>query len=168
MLVRHESEIDSLAVAKILAAVYQKEQPNLVLMGKQAIDDDSNQVGQMLAGLLGIGQATFISKLTLLADATEATCCRETDAGLELVSVTLPAIITADLRLNEPRYVTALGIMKAKKKPLEELTPADLGVDATSRVRTLKLSLAPKRSAGIRVQSVDELLQKLRAETLIP
>ncbi|MFO1004475.1 MAG: electron transfer flavoprotein subunit beta/FixA family protein [Planctomycetaceae bacterium] len=168
LLVRHDAEIDSLAVAKILAAVYKKEQPNLVLMGKQAIDDDSNQVGQMLAGLLGIGQATFISKLTLPADANEATCCRETDAGLEIVNVTLPAVITADLRLNEPRYVTALGIMKAKKKPLEEVTPADLGVDATSRVRTLKLGLAPKRSAGIRVQSVDELLQKLRAETLIP
>jgi len=167
LLIRHEAEIDSLAVAKILAAVFRREQPQVVLMGKQAIDDDSNQTGQMLAGLLGIGQATFISKLTLPVDSVWATCSRETDSGLESVKVSLPAVITADLRLNEPRYVTALGIMKAKKKPLEELTPAELGVDATSRTRTHKLALASKRSAGIRVHSVDELLQKLRDETLI-
>ena len=139
LLVRHDAEIDSLAVAKILAAVYRREQPSLVLMGKQAIDNDANQAGQMLAALLGIGQATFISKLVVSADAAKATCCRETDAGLESVTVSLPAVITADLRLNEPRYVTALGIMKAKKKPLEETTPADLGVDPSSRTRLLKL-----------------------------
>jgi electron transfer flavoprotein beta subunit len=167
MLVRHDAEVDSLAVAKLLAAIYRREQPNLVLMGKQAIDNDANQAGQMLAALLGIGQATFISKLAVSADAAKAICCRETDAGLESVSVALPAVITADLRLNEPRYVTALGIMKAKKKPLEEITPADLGVDPASRTRLLKLSLAPKRKAGIRVKTVDELLKKLREEAQV-
>ena len=167
ILVRNDQPTDSLAVAKILAAVFRKEQPNLVLMGKQAIDDDANQAGQMLAALLGIGQATFISKLDLPQGATKAVCCRETDAGLETVSVPLPAVITADLRLNEPRYVTALGIMKAKKKPLEEITPADLGVDASSRTRVLKLRMAPQRKAGVRVKSVDELLQKLREEARV-
>lgn len=167
VLIRHDSSLDSLAVAKILAAVYQREQPNLVLMGKQAIDDDANQAGQMLAALLGIGQATFISKLDLPKDAKQAVCCRETDAGLETVSVQLPAVITADLRLNEPRYVTALGIMKAKKKPLEEVATADLGVDTTSRTRVLKLRMAPQRKAGVRVKSVDELLQKLREEARV-
>lgn len=167
VLVRHDQAIDSLAVAKILAAVYRKEQPNLVLMGKQAIDDDANQAGQMLAALLEIGQATFISKLDLAKDSKQAVCCRETDSGLETLSVTLPAVITADLRLNEPRYVTALGIMKAKKKPLEEITPADLGVDASSRTRVLKLRMAPQRKAGVRVKSVDELLQKLREEARV-
>lgn len=167
LLIRHDAEIDSLAVAKLLAAIYQREKPTFVLMGKQAIDDDSNQAGQMLAALLGIGQATFISKLSLSADKTKATCARETDAGLENVTVTLPAVLTTDLRLNEPRYVTALGIMKAKKKPLEELTPADLGVDPKSKTRQLKLSLAPKRKAGIKVKTVDELLHKLRDEAQV-
>jgi electron transfer flavoprotein beta subunit len=136
-------------------------------MGKQAIDDDNNQAGQMLAALLGIGQATFISKLSLSADKSLATCARETDAGLENMTVTLPAIVTSDLRLNEPRYVTALGIMKAKKKPLEQVTAADLGVDATSRTHQLKLSPALKRKAGIKVKTVDELLQKLREEAQV-
>ncbi len=167
MLVKHDAATDSLAVAKVLAAIYRREQPQLVLMGKQAIDDDANQTGQMLAALLGIGQATFISKLAVAADGSKATCCRETDAGLETVTVALPAIITADLRLNEPRYVTALGIMKAKKKPLEETTPAELGVSAASRTRVLKLTSAPKRKAGIRVKTVDELLQKLREEARV-
>lgn len=165
ILVQHVGELDSLAVAKILAAVYRKEQPKFVLMGKQAIDDDSNQAGQMLAALLGIGQATFVSKLTFQGDT--ATCSRETDAGLETVRVTLPAVLTADLRLNEPRYVTALGIMKAKKKPLEETTPVALGVDAVPRTRQLSLSLAPRRTAGVRVKSVDELLSKLRDEARV-
>lgn len=165
ILVRHEAELDSLAIAKILAAIYRREPPAFVLMGKQAIDDDNNQAGQMLAALLGIGQATFVSKIALTADS--ATCARETDAGLETVTVKLPAIITADLRLNEPRYVTALGIMKAKKKPLEEITVADLGVDATPRTKQLKLALAPRRSGGVKVKTVDELVQKLRDKKLI-
>jgi len=160
--VRHDAELDSLAVAKILAALYHREQPALVLMGKQAIDDDSNQAGQMLAALLGVGQATFVSKLEIAADLSSATCARETDAGLETVAVKLPAVITADLRLNEPRYVTALGIMKAKKKPLAEISAADLGADAAPRSRLLKLALAPRRTAGVRVKTVDELLQRLR------
>lgn len=166
LLIQHDQPVDSLAVAKILAAIYEREKPSLVLMGKQAIDDDSNQAGQMLAALLRIGQATFISKLTV-TDGKQATCCRETDAGLETVSVDLPAVITADLRLNEPRYVTALGIMKAKKKPLEELTVAALGVDAASKSKVLKVATAPKRKAGIKVKSVDELLQKLRDEARV-
>lgn len=166
--VRHDAEFDSLAVAKILAALYHREQPALVLMGKQAIDDDSNQAGQMLAALLGIAQATFVSKLELAADQSSATCARETDAGLETVRVQLPAVITTDLRLNEPRYVTALGIMKAKKKPLDDLTLAELAVDPTPRSRLLKLAPAPRRTAGIRVKSVDELLQKLRDTGAIP
>ena len=167
ILVRHEAELDSLAIAKILAAIYRREQPSFVLMGKQAIDDDNNQAGQMLAALLGIGQATFVSKIALADDRSQATCARETDAGLETVTVKLPAIITADLRLNEPRYVTALGIMKAKKKPLDELTVAELGVDATPRTKQLKLALAPRRSGGIKVKTVDELVQKLRDAKLV-
>lgn len=167
ILVRHDAAIDSLAVARVLSAIYRRETPRMVLMGKQAIDDDANQTGQMLAAMLDIGQATFISKCTLAADGAAATCCRETDAGLEIVNVRLPAIITTDLRLNEPRYVTALGIMKAKKKPLEELTPAELGVDAGSRTHLLKLTMAPRRKAGVRVKSVDELLQKLREEARV-
>lgn len=167
MLVKQETPTDPLAIAKILVAIYGREKPNMVLMGKQAIDDDANQVGQMMAAMLGIGQATFISKLTLSADGSKATCARETDAGLENMSVTMPAIITADLRLNEPRYVTALGIMKAKKKPLEETTATELGVNAASRTRLLKLTPAPKRKAGVRVKTVDELLQKLREEARV-
>ncbi|ODT98868.1 MAG: electron transfer flavoprotein subunit beta, partial [Planctomycetes bacterium SCN 63-9] len=169
LLVRHDAELDSLAIAKILEAIYRREQPDLVLMGKQAIDDDSNQAGQMLAALLGIGQATFISKLGLGGgeNPSKATCCRETDAGLETIEVTLPAILTADLRLNEPRYVTALGIMKAKKKPLEETTAGELGVDPEPRTRVLKLAAAPGRKAGVRVKTVDELIQKLRDEARV-
>lgn len=167
LLVRYDGVTDSLAIAKILAAIARQERPDIVLMGKQAIDDDANQAGQMLAALLGIGQATFISKLSLNAGATTATCSRETDAGLETVTVALPAILTTDLRLNEPRYVTALGIMKAKKKPFSEITPADFNVDPVPRMRVLKLTPAPRRKAGVRVKTVDELLQKLREEARV-
>lgn len=162
ILVKCAAALDSLAVAKILAAVYQKEQPGLVLMGKQAIDDDSSQAGQMLAALLGVGQATFVSKVEIAGGT--ANCSRETDAGIEAVTVTLPAVLTADLRLNEPRYVSLPGIMKAKKKPLEETTPDALGVAAASRTKLLKLEKPAGRKAGVKVKTVDELLAKLRDE----
>lgn len=167
LLVRADAELDPLAVAKVLAAVVKREQPNLVLMGKQAIDDDANQTGQMLAALLGIGQATFVSKLELLDNNTRARCARETDAGIETVTVVLPAVITTDLRLNEPRYVSLPGIMKAKKKPIEELALADLGVTASSRTTVLKLESPPRRKAGVRVKTVDELVDKLRNEAKV-
>ncbi len=167
VLVKTAAPLDSLAVAKILAAVYHKEQPRLVLMGKQAIDDDSSQAGPMLAGLLGLGQLTFVSKLELTDGATVAKCSRETDAGLEEATVTLPAVLTADLRLNEPRYVSLPGIMKAKKKPLEETTPEALGAPAASRTRVLKLERPPGRQAGVRVKTVDELIAKLRDEAKV-
>ena len=167
ILVKTGAPLDSLAVAKILAAVFRREQPSLMLMGKQAIDDDSNQAGQMLAGLLGVGQATFVSKLELDAGGTTARCSRETDAGIEQVTVTLPAILTADLRLNEPRYVSLPGIMKAKKKPLEELTPGALDVTATSRTHLLKLERPAGRKAGVRVRNVDELIARLRDEAKV-
>jgi len=162
VLVQADGAFDSLAVAKVLAAVVKREQPSLVLMGKQAIDDDSNQAGQMLAALLGVGQATFVSKLELLDNNTRARCARETDAGIETVTVALPAIITTDLRLNEPRYVSLPGIVKAKKKPIEEVTLADLGVNTVSRTTVLKLESPPRRKAGVRLKSVDELVDRLR------
>ena len=167
LLVRADAELDPLAVAKVLAAVVKREQPNLVLMGKQAIDDDANQTGQMLAALLGVGQATFVSKLELLDNNTRARCARETDAGIETVTVALPAVITTDLRLNEPRYVSLPGIMKAKKKPIEELALADLGVTASSRTTVLKLESPPKRKAGVRVKTVEELVDKLRNQAKV-
>jgi electron transfer flavoprotein beta subunit len=167
LLVHAEGVLDSLAVAKVLAAVFKREQPNLVLMGKQAIDDDANQTGQMLAALLGVGQATFVSKLELLDNNARARCARETDAGIETVTVSRPAVITTDLRLNEPRYVSLPGIMKAKKKPLEELALADLGVTAASRTTLLNLESPPRRKAGVRVKSVDELVDKLRNEAKV-
>jgi electron transfer flavoprotein beta subunit len=167
VLVRVAEELDSLAVAKTLAAVYRREQPAFVLMGKQAIDDDSNQAGQMLAALLGIGQATFVSKLELMDGGTKARCARETDAGIETITVTLPAIVTTDLRLNEPRYVSLPGIMKAKKKPLAEIPLADLGVTVASRTTVLKLEAPPQRKAGVRVKTVDELVAKLRNEAKV-
>ena len=136
-------------------------------MGKQAIDDDSNQVGQMLAALLGLAQATFVSKLELLEDNTQARCGRETDAGIETVVVKLPAIITTDLRLNEPRYVSLPGIMKARKKPLEELSPADLSVDVATRTHVLRFEPPAKRKAGIRVKTVAELVDKLKNEAQV-
>lgn len=167
VLIKTAEDFDSLAIAKILAAVYKREQPGFVLMGKQAIDDDSNQAGQMLAALLGLGQATFVSKLELFENNTRARCGRETDAGIETVAVKFPAIITTDLRLNEPRYVSLPGIMKAKKKPLEEITLSDLGVNVTSRTKVLALEPPPKRKAGVRVKTVDELVDKLRNEAKV-
>jgi electron transfer flavoprotein beta subunit len=167
LLVRVTDAPDSLAVAKILAAVYRRVQPSFVLMGKQAIDDDSNQAGQMLAALLDLPQATFVSKLELTENNTKARCGRETDGGIETVKVTLPAILTTDLRLNEPRYVSLPGIMKAKKKPLEQITAADLGVTAPSRTYLLRLEMPPQRKAGVRVKTVDELVEKLRNEAKV-
>lgn len=161
------ADLDPLGIAKVLAAVYRREKPDFVLMGKQAIDDDSNQVGQMLAALLGIGQATFVSKLELIEGNRRARCARETDAGIETISVALPAILTTDLRLNEPRYVSLPGIMKAKKKPVDEVSLADLGVSPVSRTRVLKLETPPKRKAGVRVKTVDELIAKLRTEAKV-
>ncbi len=167
VLVREAAPLDPFAVAKLLAAVCRREQPQLILMGKQAIDDDCNQTGQMLAARLGIGQATFVSRLDLGPDQSTARCGRETASGTETVTVTLPAVVTVDLRLNEPRYVTALGILRAKKKPIQEVTPAELGVDPTPRTRLLHLAPAPRRKAGVRVQSVDELLARLRDEARV-
>jgi electron transfer flavoprotein beta subunit len=167
ILVRADQPLDSLAVARVLKALVEKEAPNFVLMGKQAIDDDSNQAGQMLAALLGVAQATFVSKLELLDNNTRARCARETDAGIETVEVRLPAVLTTDLRLNEPRYVALPAIMKAKKKPLAEMALADLGVAAASQVTVLKLEAPPKRRAGVRVKTVDELVAKLRDEARV-
>lgn len=167
ILVQTDLEPDSLAVAKILAAVFHREKPALMLMGKQAIDNDSSQAGPMLAGLLGVGQVTFVSKLELAEGGATARCSRETDAGIEQVTVTLPAILTADLRLNEPRYVSLPGIMKAKKKPLEVLSPDALGVSARSRTHVLNLERPPGRKAGIRVKNVDELVARLRDEARV-
>ncbi len=155
-------DIEPLAVAKLLAAVAREEQPGLILCGKQAIDNDMNATGQMLAALLGWPQATFASAVAV-ADG-QATVTREVDGGLQVVRVTLPAIVTADLRLNEPRYASLPNIMKAKKKPLEERTPADYGVDVAPRLKVLRTAEPPGRKAGVRVGSVDELIAKLRDE----
>jgi electron transfer flavoprotein beta subunit len=167
LLVRVGGDLDSLAIAKILAAVFRREQPAFVLMGKQAIDDDSNQAGQMLAALLDLPQATFVSKLELIENSTKARCGRETDAGIETVVVRLPAILTTDLRLNEPRYVSLPGIMKAKKKPLEHIGAADLGLTVASRTHLLRLEMPPRRKAGVRVKTVDELVDKLRNDAKV-
>ncbi len=162
-----ETSVDPqpLAVARLLEKIAGTESPQLVIMGKQAIDDDSNQTGQMLAALLGWSQATFASKLSVEGETAQVT--REVDGGLETLLVKLPAVITTDLRLNEPRYVTLPNIMKAKKKPLETLTPETLGVDVTSRLTTLKVSEPEKRSAGQIVKSVDELVDKLKNEAKV-
>ena len=160
VLVETDVELQPLAVAKLLKAVCDKEQPNLVICGKQAVDDDANQTGQMLAALAGWAQATFASKITL-ADG-KAAVAREIDGGVETVSIKLPAVVTTDLRLNEPRYATLPNIMKAKKKPLDTVKPADLGVDVTPRLTTLKVSEPPKRSAGERVADVAQLVDKLK------
>lgn len=165
ILVETDAELQPLAVAKLLKALADKEQPQLIILGKQAIDDDCNQTGQMLAALLGWPQATFASKVTV-ADG-KATVTREVDGGLETVALTLPAIVTTDLRLNEPRYVTLPNIMKAKKKQLDNLKPADLGVDVTSRVKTLKVAEPAKRSAGITVPDVATLVSKLKNEAKV-
>jgi electron transfer flavoprotein beta subunit len=165
ILVETTEELQPLAVAKLLKALADREQPQLIILGKQAIDDDSNQTGQMLAALLGWGQATFASKVVI--EDGRATVTREVDGGLETVALPLPAIVTTDLRLNEPRYVTLPNIMKAKKKPLENVKPADLGVDVTPRLKTLKVSEPPKRSAGVMVKDVAELVAKLRNEAKV-
>ncbi|MDR2925740.1 MAG: electron transfer flavoprotein subunit beta/FixA family protein [Azoarcus sp.] len=159
-LVETDVDLQPLAVAKLLKAIVDKEAPKLVIAGKQAIDDDAGQTGQMLAALLGWPQATFISKLVPGAD--EITITREIDGGLEKLAVKLPAVVTVDLRLNEPRYATLPNIMKAKKKPLEVVKPADLGVDVTPRLATLKVTEPPKRSAGIVVADVGQLVDKLK------
>jgi electron transfer flavoprotein beta subunit len=165
ILVQTDEELQPLAVAKILKAIFDREKPQLVILGKQAIDDDSNQTGQMLAALAGLGQATFASKLALADGWAQVT--REVDGGLQTVSVKLPAVVTTDLRLNEPRYVTLPNIMKAKKKPLETVTPNDLGVDARPRLKTLRTAEPSQRKAGIRVPDVATLVRKLREEAKV-
>ena len=165
ILVDSADEIQPLAVAKILKALVAQENPGLVILGKQAIDDDSNQTGQMLAALLGWAQGTFASKVAI-ADGT-ATVTREIDGGLETVALTLPAVVTTDLRLNEPRYASLPNIKKAKKKPLATTTPAALGVDTTPRLVTLKVAEPAKRSAGVKVGSVAELVAKLKTEAKV-
>ncbi len=165
ILVQTDAAPEPLAVAKILKALVAREDPQLVIMGKQAIDDDMNATGQMLAGLLGWSQGTFASKLAL-ADG-KATVIREVDGGLETISIALPAIITADLRLNEPRYASLPNIMKARKKPLETLTPGELGVDVTPRLTTVTVSEPPVRKGGVKVDSVAELVSRLRAEAKV-
>lgn len=158
-------ELQPLAVAKLLKALVDKEQPGLIILGKQAIDDDANQTGQMLAALAGLPQATFASKVQV-ADG-KASVTREVDGGLETLSVKLPAVVTTDLRLNEPRYVTLPNIMKAKKKPLDIVKPADLGVDVAPRIKTLKVSEPPKRGAGVKVPDVATLVNKLKTEAKV-
>jgi electron transfer flavoprotein beta subunit len=160
-----DEEVQPLAVAKTLKAIVGKEQPQLVMLGKQAIDDDCNQTGQMLATLLGWPQGTFASKV--VAGDGGITVTREIDGGLETVELTLPAVVTSDLRLNEPRYASLPNIMKAKKKPLETVKPEDLGVDLTPRLKTLKVAEPPRRQAGIKVDSVQELVEKLRNEARV-
>jgi electron transfer flavoprotein beta subunit len=161
ILIVSETETEPLGVAKVLKGVVEAEKPGLVILGKQAIDDDSNQTGQMLAALTGRPQGTFASKVEVDGDTVKVT--REVDGGLETVSLKAPAIITTDLRLNEPRYASLPNIMKAKSKPLAQKTPADYGVDVTPRLKTLKVSEPPKRQAGIKVADVDELAAKLKA-----
>jgi len=165
ILVETDAELQPLAVAKLLKALVDKEQPQLVILGKQAIDDDCNQTGQMLAALADLPQATFASKVELAEG--KATVTREVDGGLETLSLTLPAIVTTDLRLNEPRYVTLPNIMKAKKKPLETVKPDALGVDVAPRIKTLKVSEPPKRGAGVKVPDVATLVSKLKTEAKV-
>ncbi len=165
VLVQTDAELQPLAVAKLLKAVIDKEQPQLVILGKQAIDDDCNQTGQMLAALLGWGQATFASKLEI--DAGKARVTREVDGGLETLGLALPLVMTTDLRLNEPRYVTLPNIMKAKKKQLDTFTPEQLGVDVSPRLKTLKVAEPPKRGAGVKVPDVAALVAKLKNEAKV-
>ena len=161
ILVQTDDEVEPLAVAKILKAIYEAEQPGLVILGKQAIDDDSNQTGQMLAALTGRPQGTFANTVEL--DGESVTVKREIDGGLETVKLTLPAIVTTDLRLNEPRYASLPNIMKAKQKPLDTKSPADYGVDTAPRLKTTKVSEPPVRQAGVKVADVDELVAKIKA-----
>ena len=165
ILVQTDEELQPLAVAKLLKAVQDKEQAGLIILGKQAIDDDSNQTGQMLAALADLPQATFASKV-VIGDG-KATVTREVDGGLETIAAALPAVITTDLRLNEPRYVTLPNIMKAKKKPLDTTTPAELGVDVAPRLKTLKVAEPPARQAGIKVPDVATLVDKLKNEAKV-
>ena len=165
ILIKTEGIVEPLAVAKALQKIVEKEKPDLVFMGKQAIDDDCNQTGQMLSALLNWPQATFASKIEIKDRTLEVT--REIDEGLETIEVNLPAIVTCDLRLNEPRYASLPNIMKSKKKPLEILTAADLGVDTTPRVKQIKVEEPPKRKAGIKVASVAELVSKLKNEAKV-
>jgi electron transfer flavoprotein beta subunit len=165
ILIETSEELQPLAVAKLLKALVDKEQPGLVILGKQAIDDDCNQTGQMLAALTGLPQGTFASKVEVAGDKVNVT--REVDGGLETLSLTMPAIVTTDLRLNEPRYVTLPNIMKAKKKPMDTVKPEDLGVDVAPRIKTLKVSEPPKRGAGIMVPDVATLVDKLKNEAKV-
>jgi electron transfer flavoprotein beta subunit len=165
ILIETDVELQPLAVAKLLKAVVDKEQPKLVILGKQAIDDDANQTGQMLAALLGWGQATFASKVEIAGDIAHVT--REVDGGLETLALKLPAIITTDLRLNEPRYATLPNIMKAKKKELAIMKPADLGVDVSPRLTTIKVEEPPKRQGGVKVADVTALIDKLKNEAKV-
>ena len=165
ILVETNEELQPLAVAKLLKALIDNEQPGLVILGKQAIDDDCNQTGQMLAALADLPQATFASKVEIAGD--KAAVTREVDGGLETLSLTLPAVITADLRLNEPRYVTLPNIMKAKKKPLDTIKPEDLGVQVAPRLKTLKVTEPAKRGAGVKVADVAALVEKLKNEAKV-
>ncbi|MCJ8308413.1 MAG: electron transfer flavoprotein subunit beta/FixA family protein [Rhizobiaceae bacterium] len=162
ILVKHDDLVEPLAVAKILKGIVDEEQPGLVILGKQAIDDDANQTGQMLSALLGWAQATFASKLDIDGDSAEVT--REVDGGLQTIKVKMPLIMTTDLRLNEPRYASLPNIMKAKKKPMDEKTPADYGVDATPRLTVVTTEEPPQRQAGVIVGDVAELVDKLKNE----
>ncbi len=165
ILVTTDTDLESLAVAKCLKAVCDNENPDIVLLGKQAIDGDNNHTGQMLGALTGWAQATFASELSI--DGDSATVVREVDAGLQTIQIKLPAIVTADLRLNEPRYASLPNIMKAKKKPIDTTTPETLGVDASPRFETLKVSEPPAREAGVKVDSVDALIDKLKNEAKV-
>ena len=165
ILLETDIELQPLAVAKLLQAIYQRENPQLIILGKQAIDDDSNQTGQMLAALLNLPQATFASKVSIADGKAQVT--REVDGGLETVSIALPAVVTTDLRLNEPRYVTLPNIMKAKKKQLDIIKPDDLGIDITPRLKTIRVEEPPKRSAGIKLPDVATLIDKLKNEAKV-
>ena len=165
ILVEAEGTVEPIAVAKLLKALVEKEGPQMVILGKQAIDDDMNATGQMLAALLGWGQGTFASKVEVADGSVNVT--REVDGGLETVKLTLPAIVTADLRLNEPRYASLPNIMKARKKPIETVKPADLGVDTAPRLKVIKVEEPPKRQAGVKVASAAELVSKLRNEAKV-
>ena len=158
--VLHDGDVEPLAVAKMLKELAEKEGPSLIIVGKQAIDDDSNQTGQMLAALLGWGQATFVSDIQIEGEQLKAT--REVDGGLETISVKLPSVITTDLRLNEPRYASLPNIMKAKKKPIDQISPADLGVDPSIRLEILRVAEPPQRESGVKVEDVADLVDKLR------
>jgi electron transfer flavoprotein beta subunit len=167
ILVLSDDALEPLAVARVLAKLVESEKPDLVIMGKQAIDDDSNAAGQMLAELLGWPQATFASKVELSADQKSVTVTREVDGGLETVSFPLPGVVTADLRLNEPRYASLPGIMKARKKELKEIPVADLGVDVAPKAKIVKMDPPPKRQAGKKVESVEQLVQLLHTEAKV-